>query len=237
MVLLEFLRMNLIQFHLSYLSPQNYVLHMHLYSKTFFPSSSFFLPRIYIYSGYNYFSRDLVFRTLFLWLLASRYTWICQGHSKNGILGTGVHKQNPLDLLWVPTPVSLSVPLKDLSILSTFPPELWAFSKFTLIYTYLWSLSKNGKGKVNHVCRRPCGSSVWTYVYLVRFYRKCRFNWRGQYHVPRTTASCDPTHNCFQSIRWPLKRRLWLIYHLSIWINCTENSLALRMLHFIPDTA
>lgn len=89
MVLLEFLRINLIQFHLSYLSPQNYVLHMHLYSKTFFPSSSFFLPRIYIYSGYNYFSRDLVFRTLFLWLLASRYTWICQGHSKNGILGGG----------------------------------------------------------------------------------------------------------------------------------------------------
>lgn len=98
---------------------------MHLHSKTFFPSSSFFLPRIYIYSGYNYFSRDPVFRTLFLWLLASRYTWICQGHSKNGIWGG--HKQNPLDLLWMPTPVSLSVPLSDLSIQSTFPPELWTF--------------------------------------------------------------------------------------------------------------
>lgn len=84
----------------------------------------FFPPRIYIYSGYNYFSHDLVFRTLFLWLLASRYTWICQGHSKNGILGG---KQSPPDLLWVSTPISLSVPLRDLSVLSTFPTELWTF--------------------------------------------------------------------------------------------------------------
>ena len=95
-LLLAILRMNLILFHMLYLSPLNYVLYPYLHSLPFFSSSSGFFPPL---------DKHLQWVQLFLawsslqafvpWLLASRYTRVCQGPSKNRIL---VSSQSPPNL-------------------------------------------------------------------------------------------------------------------------------------------
>lgn len=68
------------------------------------------------------------------WLLASRYTWVCQGHCKKmrcwWVRSWELEIGGPLDLPWVLTPASLSASLRDLKCSSihipTFPTKLWA---------------------------------------------------------------------------------------------------------------